>query len=652
VLLLVLVATLLVGTLRLTRGHSTPLSIPLLLGVAVLFAAYRRTGDLRLLAHGTPALSAAGAAGASWLAGGIGAPALYTLAFVPLLATFVGGRRAGLAWAAVCVAIVVSFEAVAVVAPELAPRRDPSRNLPGFAVFMMVLAGAVIGWVYEAAREASERRVQRREEAIRNLLWAMPDALLRLGPDGRCVQVHAGGAAELLGSEPVGSRVSEIFPSAHDLDASLEQALSSGAEVEHELVIDERRVLLRFAPYRDGARVLVRDVTDARRMESRLANAELLANLERADRMSSIGLLAAGMAHEINNPLAFLAGNLAFLQQELEKDVSDRPERVEALADTRVAADRIRRIVNDLEQYVRQDDTEPETLTLEAVVDSAVKLAQNQIQHRARLVVDHEPAAPVTGVESRLVQVVLNVLVNAAHAVGQEPGAHEIRVRTFEDADGHPSIEVSDTGPGVDPEILPKLTQPFFTTKPPGVGTGLGLAVCEGIVRRSGGTLRIENRPEGGARVSVRLPPARQARPASRRPTRREAPTDQPARVLVIDDEPLVRRALRRLLRRHEVVEAESGAAALEILGSERSFDVILCDVMMPELNGIDVYREVHARWPAVAQRLVFMTGGAFDARVQELFSSLVQEPVVLDKPFDPAQLERVIGERVRSARE
>lgn len=394
----------------------------------------------------------------------------------------------------------------------------------------------------------------------------------------------------------------------------------------------------------------------------RLANAECLAALHQTDRTSSIGLLAAGMAHEINNPLTSLMGNLAYLERELPRGASETQV---ALADAQAATRRIRAIVRDLRLVGRDEHSPLSPLTLASVVGCAVELARREVPDGTRLVVSHEPCGTTLAVEHQLVQAVLNLLVNAGEAVAKRGSGkrgsgkrgfgrqgldeHRIVVRTFEDDEGRPTLEVTDTGDGFSPETIDQLTQPFFTSKPPGRGAGLGLAVCDGIVRQLGGELRMRNRPTGGACVSIHLPPAGSRTAARFEPAPiKSGPvpkrTRYNCRVLVVDDEPLVRRALRRLLREHEVMEADGGIEALQILRTAEPFDLILCDVMMPHLTGIDVYQSIRQDWPGLERRVVFMTGGAFDCRVKRMFDALADRPTILDKPIERAQLDEVLA--------
>jgi CheY-like chemotaxis protein len=244
----------------------------------------------------------------------------------------------------------------------------------------------------------------------------------------------------------------------------------------------------------------------------------------------------------------------------------------------------------------------------------------------------------VNGAPHRLGQVVLNLLMNAAQALPEgRADAHEIAVRAGA-RDGRAWIEVADDGPGVPPELRQRIFDPFFTTKPPGVGTGLGLSICHGIVTAAGGTLALEP-SERGALFRIELPVADHAAPAGD-PAPARAPK---ARVLVVDDEPQVAAALERLLSPpHDVVYAGDARAALAALERDAAYDVVLCDVTMPEMSGPDLHRELARRLPRLAARLAFMTGDAFSPRALALLDGCANER--LDKPFDVAALRALVS--------
>jgi signal transduction histidine kinase len=259
---------------------------------------------------------------------------------------------------------------------------------------------------------------------------------------------------------------------------------------------------------------LAREVHEARlRADQRQMREQLLLT----DRMASIGTLASGVAHEINNPLGVLLGSLDLMSVAVARsqDGMVMTAKLEnMLADATEAAHRIHQIARDITTFGRSDSAERRVpVELPGVLASSIRMAKQQIRHRARLVEDLEPVAPVLASEGRLGQLFLNLLVNAAHAI---PEGHydrnEIRVSTREISGGRVEASVSDTGCGIPPENLNRIFDPFFTTKPLGVGTGLGLPICKRIVREMGGELLVESQLGRGTTFRVVLAAAREGR--------------------------------------------------------------------------------------------------------------------------------------------
>jgi PAS domain S-box-containing protein len=392
---------------------------------------------------------------------------------------------------------------------------------------------------------------------------------------------------------------------------------------------------------------IARDVTEQRALQSRLSL---------ADRMASMGTLAAGIAHEINNPLAFVISNLGFLSDELTRLSPPPGARQDAredwrsvLAEAREGADRVRQIVRQLKAFSRPDEERVEAVDLHAVLDSAVMLAANEIKHRARLKREYGPVPKVMGNDGRLCQVFLNLVVNAAQAIAEGAvSQNEIRLVTRMGWDGASvMVEVVDTGSGISEENLSRIFDPFFTTKPVGVGTGLGLSICHGIITNLGGYIHVESKVGKGTTVRVLLPPARDGSAVARPLAPTQTPTAQRGRVLIVDDEPAVGRALRRILREHDVELATSGRQALERLTADSSFHVVLCDVMMPDLTGKDLYETIQQGGSGLDKRFVFVSGGAFTPGARD-FLARVPNPT-LEKPFDEAAVKRVVRELVMS---
>jgi signal transduction histidine kinase len=369
-----------------------------------------------------------------------------------------------------------------------------------------------------------------------------------------------------------------------------------------------------------------------------------------AERMVSLGTLAAGIAHEINNPLAYVVANLEYLNKRASDFVL--PERLEevsnVLAEATDGAERIRSVIQQVNVFSADDSEERRPLDLRVAIESAVKIAFNEIRHRARLVRDYHDVPFVLASEGRLTQVFTNLLVNAAQAIPEGNAAsHAIRVSTrTADEDGRAVIEVTDTGSGIPPQLVGRIFEPFFTTKRPGSGTGLGLSICYGIIHSCGGEITVQSELGRGSTFRVTLPSAgAHAIHVSDRP-REVLPPSRRARLLVIDDEPAILRAVARSLKReHDVVTEESGHAALERLREDRDFDLILCDLMMPTVSGSDLYEAVRTNYPGIERRFVFMTGGVFTDRAKDFLNAV--DNACIAKPLELSRLNALIADSV-----
>ncbi|MCA9706182.1 MAG: PAS domain S-box protein [Myxococcales bacterium] len=366
---------------------------------------------------------------------------------------------------------------------------------------------------------------------------------------------------------------------------------------------------------------------------------QLIARMMEMDRMITAGTLAAGVGHEINNPLAYLLGNLEFALEGLGELGPGPPppgsplhEIVQALKEAREGALRVRQVTRDLRALSRTEEREFGPVDLRPAIESAVSVASLEIHHRARLVLDLRPTPPVLGDDARLGQVMINLLVNAAHAIAEgDPGRNEIRVHTSYDPESRQvRLEVSDTGSGIPDDVKDHLFDPFVTTKPLSQGTGLGLAICRQIVGSHGGEITFETERGRGTTFRITLPAAALPTPA---PAVEPSSVAERARVLVIDDDRLLVDAFVRVLRKeHEVMAFTSGHEALAHLAQDPRYDVILCDLMMPEVSGIEVFERVTQADPSSAVRFLFMTGGAFTPRARQFVQDNRER--TLDKPI------------------
>lgn len=412
---------------------------------------------------------------------------------------------------------------------------------------------------------------------------------------------------------------------------------------------------------------------------------ELRVQLQHSDRLASLGQLAASVAHEINNPVTYVASNLDFLHQDLAQicglitdlramaAAETSPERKSALEQLlkRHEADRLERdlptlrdenaaglqrivaIVKKLRSFSRIGPSVTENIDTAELVVSACQMAEHEIRHRARLRIDVAQAAPIQGDRGELHQVLTNLLLNAVQAIpGDDQHPHEIKV-AVKAHHGRVRISVSDTGVGIPPHVLPKIFEPFFTTKQE-QGTGLGLAICAEIVKKHGGTIEVESELGRGTTFTVNLLAAQTRERPLEAPLVPEVRSVEPGtddlahvaprlRLLVIDDEAMILKTYRRLLKDHDLQLVDCGREALRLIGEDPDFDGILCDLMMPDLDGCSFHRQVAELAPELLPRIVFCTGGAFTPRALEFVETLTTP--LLEKPIGWPALSQIVAQ-------
>lgn len=400
-----------------------------------------------------------------------------------------------------------------------------------------------------------------------------------------------------------------------------------GSKVPVELALSRRRYV-----GQEYILAVAREITERKQMEIQLAQ---------ADRLASVGVLAAGVAHEINNPLVYILNNVSYVLSELPENFAELRS---ALREARSGAERVRDIVKDLKTFARSDERMGPT-DVRALLESTVKVAENEFKFRARIVRNYAADLPMVEASSRLGQVFLNLLLNAAHAIREgDPDNNTITISTRSE-DDRVVVSIKDTGSGIEPDKLKRIFDPFFTTKPVGMGTGLGLSICRNIVTSLSGEIHVQSEEGVGSTFSVYLPAlGREQKAMVVSPPSTVPPPLTASRsldVLVVDDDAFVARAIRRLLRpRHTVTLAGGGAQALECLARSK-FDIVFCDVMMPNMTGMELHQEVKRRYPDMAERFVFITGGPFTPEARDLFDR-VTNPCI-QKPFSPADLATVL---------
>ena len=545
------------------------------------------------------------------------------------------------------------------------------------------------------------------EERFRALIEHAPDAIWV--NDGKKLLYVNSASVRMLGYDSIDELLTRsafdiIHPADHDSLRERIRAIITGNETlppkEYRTVRKDGSVFTTevqtlAVEWQDGKVILgfARDVT---------ARKELEAKMGRADRLAALGTLLAGIAHEMNNPLAYVLLGIEKARTELEREAAGSPGRDvmrEILRNVQQGAERVAGIVRQLRATARPEGSGQTEVDLKAVLGSALCVTGNEIRHRAELVTSFADDVPaIEGDPQRLEQVFLNLLVNATHALPEGRPGNRITVSLSTEARPEKAavITVEDNGAGITPEILPRIFDPFFTTKPVGVGTGPGLSICHSIVAAHRGNIEVESVPNVRTVFRVRLPlepaaaiaaagrgltpsPAHDGQGAAMPPavprsagdridrvdggpgvpglrlpsphdvdrgSHRLAPSDGPhrKRILIIDDEPSLADLIQRLLQeRCQPEVAPSGRRALQIVAERGAefFDVILCDLMMPGMTGMDLYGAVARQWPGLERRFIFMTGGAFTATAAD-FLSLVRVPCI-DKPFDVATLRAAV---------
>ncbi len=393
-----------------------------------------------------------------------------------------------------------------------------------------------------------------------------------------------------------------------------------------------------------GAVLVFRDVTRQRRAQRQQ---------EASDRLASLGAMAAGVGQELADPLSFVTSNVGLLAAGLDQveaaihngqvgpELSSRVEEmIEVVDEVKVSTERIRRIVSDLDLFNRPAGDPRAPVDVRELLQWALRVTGGQVRHRGRLSSDLQPVPRVMASEIGLGQVFVNLLAHAAHSLpaGAED-SNEVRVRCGLAPDGRVSVTVADTGGGISPEHLDRLFTPSFSPRAAGAGAGMGLSVSHNLVTALGGELRARSKLGEGTTFEVLLPV-----PERERPEAPPQPAAGTARLLVVDDEPLVGRAIKRALgRKYDVVAMDDPQEAMRLLESGEPFDAVLCDLMMPGLNGMDFHERLRRFSPVLAERTVFLTGGAFSGPARRFLEAVKNARV--EKPFDVRVLEGVVSE-------
>ncbi len=520
-------------------------------------------------------------------------------------------------------------------------RADGTRRLASVTNTPIRHASRVIG-ILGVARDVTDEReraiaLERSETRYTRLVESATDAIFIIDADGRMSSVNrslerASGRsrADLVGvsfADLVDARDQGIANQAiTDTFAGLRRRVdlryvASGGE--------QRQCSLTLTPLVEGEVVasalgVVRDVTDEKRLAEQLMQQEKLA---------AVGQLVSGVAHELNNPLASVMAFAQLLLAAPDGVPTDR-RAIEAI---NIESKRAAKIVSNLLTFARQHQPERTTTDLNQVVQDtlelrryALRLAEIEIETRL------DPALPITWADPfQLQQVLLNLITNAEHALTTWTGVRRISVSTSFGI-ARLVIRVDDTGPGIAPEHLPRIFNPFFTTKPVGEGTGLGLSISDGILREHGGRVRVESSVGHGTSFFVELPfvdpPLLDASPAADV----VVPATSTRRLLVVDDEPTIRHAIATYFRSlgHEVDAVGTGREALAHAADNR-YDALLIDLRLPDRAGDDVLAEIRAL-PSPPARVVFITGDTQSESAQQALEAtgcpVVSKPFLLDE--------------------
>jgi PAS domain S-box-containing protein len=490
---------------------------------------------------------------------------------------------------------------------------------------------------------------------VKSIASKFPGCIVRMrsDPDGRFRFTFIGeGGDELLGVDPEevlfdpAQFTALIHPDDRDeFEATRREAGRSLSEWVwegrvHPVDGDERWLRFAFNPTRTPDGIIdwdgvVLDVSENRRLQ---------AELMLSDRMASVGSLAAGLAHEVNNPLTVVLANLEIAAALIASQPSSVTGEIAGLlTDTLSEVERIRAVISSLRHFAPHE-ADVRRVDLQALLDDVLRLAAPELRHRARVVRNYANEAHVMGSPGHLSQLFLNLVLNAAQAIVEgNAEQNEVRVSIGRHIDGGAIVSISDTGKGMGVELQRRVFDPFVTTWETSDGSGLGLFICQRIVSALGGKISVSSRLGRGTTIEVVLPHR-----AGMEPERIPTPPPKLAivprgRVLVIDDDAGIRRTLQRVLAEHDVEVAASGREGLALLREDAEFDVVFCDLLMPEMTGMDLFEAIKDSHPELARRFVFMTGGAFTPRAAEFLDGAEGRSV--SKPFEIAEIRAVLDD-------
>jgi two-component system cell cycle sensor histidine kinase/response regulator CckA len=524
----------------------------------------------------------------------------------------------------------------------------------GFGGIAVGEAPGVVSFVTDVtSRMLALDSLKRSEERFRSVVESIPEAIFIT--EGTSLTYANPAFVELIGVDPSQDGPLDVLDFVHPDDVSRLKEQSDGllagpaTHAEYRLrARDGSFITLEVAAIGadfDGKRAVLflgHDVTEQKQLEGQILQ---------ADRLAVLGTLAAGMAHAINNPLSYTLLNLEHVARRMRDMATEHDYYSEArvrLAEAHDGADRVAKVVRQMRALSRARPSAPGPVDIRSVLEGVLAMIGNEIRYRGQLVTRFDPIPRVWASEGELEQAFLGLLLNVARSRPEESSqGREIRLSLGKDGTGAAVVTVSDDGLPMSPEVRARLFDPFSEAM------GLGLAMCHAIFTSLGGQLVAESGPGSGTTFRVTLPASKEeTRVESSRSSIPATPTPDPsparARVLVIDDDPGVARTLRVMLEaNHEVKSVESAREGLRLLLSDQNFDIVFCDLVMPEVSGIDLYCALELNRPESTKRVVFMTGAAFTPDA-ERFLSRVPNPRI-EKPFSLARVEQLLAQAVRA---
>jgi PAS domain S-box-containing protein len=507
------------------------------------------------------------------------------------------------------------------------------------------------------ARQRAEETLQENYRLMHAVFEGTSETIFVKDLQGRYVVINSAGA-RVFGKTPeevIGKDDTELFTaeSCHGIIEHDRQVLTSGATQVYEESGETLGVMRTFlatkGPHRDhqgnivGIIGIARDITERRQSEEQFQRQRDA--LYQSEKLATMGQLLAGVAHELNNPLAVVMGQAALLSQSVRN--KRQKERAEKIVQ---ASERCARIVNNFLALARQRSPERQAVHINQVVREAVELLAYPLRVD-NVEVEWDLAADVPMLWAdphQLHQVIVNLVSNAHQAMREVAGPRRLTVASGVGAgEARVWVEVRDTGPGIAAELEGRIFEPFFTTKPPGVGTGLGLSLCQGIVEGHGGWIGVRQGVEGGAVFRVELPVEEQEAPA----VAVVAPAPvvvRGARILVVDDEPGIAGVLAEVLQLdgHVVETVGNGEAALAKLAAG-SYELILSDIRMPEIDGPGLYWELARRDQRLLDRVIFLTGDTLSPGTRE-FLEKTGVPC-LSKPFALSDVRDIVQQVLKT---